>query len=160
MKLNWNHERWRTRDRLLEYDFSIVPAQPHSAGLSMVYPWENTTLTLLSYQLYEIAKTNGFFGTFETFLSRFGSNDGLIVKGTIDTFPVPGDSTNLYMDSETGIVYYFKSTDETVLPDIAAAIGAVIVGSEGTTTYLYIPIRALLIDDTILNCGDAAEYID
>lgn len=160
MKLNWNFERWRTRDRLLDYDFSIVPAAPHTAGLSMVYPWENTALSMLSYQLYEIAKNNGFFGDLETFLARFGSNDGHIVEGTIETFPVPGNTTDLYLDVETGIVYYFKSTDGTVLPDAAAIIGAEIVGSEGTTTYLYIPIRALLIEDTILDCGTAAEYID
>ena len=158
--MNWNYERWRTRDRLLEYDFSIVPPAPHSAGLSMIYPWETNFLSLLSYQLYEIAKDNGFFGSLETFLSRFGSNDGFIIKGTIATFPVPGDSTNLYLDIETGIVYYFKATDRPVLSDIAMAIGAEIVGHEDVITYLYIPIRALLIEDTILDCGDAAKYID
>jgi len=40
-------ERWRTRDRLLEYDESIMPLRPHSAGLSMIYPWENVTLLTL-----------------------------------------------------------------------------------------------------------------
>jgi len=37
-------ERWRTRDRLLEYDISIMPARPRTAGLAMVYPWENNLL--------------------------------------------------------------------------------------------------------------------
>jgi len=34
-------ERRRTRDRLLEYD---MLARPHTAGLAMVYPWENNLL--------------------------------------------------------------------------------------------------------------------
>ena len=126
----------------------------------MVYPWEKAQLSILSYQLYEIAKDNGFFGTLETFLARFGSNDGHIVEGTIETFPVPGNTTSLYLDVETGIVYYFKETNLPVLADVAEDLGAVIVGNEGAITYLYIPIRALLIENTLLDCGTAAEYID
>lgn len=163
----WNRERKRTRDRLLEYDFCIVPPHPHSAGLPMVYPWENTNLSMLSYQLFYLAQKAGFTGTEEEFFARFGNNDGHVIKGTLSTFPQIGDTRNLYLDEETGIVYYFKQTSYPVIVEVAARVGVAIVGkslvgvdnTEVWMTNLYIPIRALLIEDTILDCGDAAEFI-
>jgi len=56
MKLDWNRERYRTRDLLLEYDTAIMPARPRTAGLAMVYPWENLTLSTLKAQIIEIAR--------------------------------------------------------------------------------------------------------
>lgn len=53
--LNWNKERFRTRDRLLEYDSMIMPLMPHSAGLSVVYPWEDILFSGLAHQLFLIA---------------------------------------------------------------------------------------------------------
>jgi len=83
MKIDWNYERYRTRDLLLEYDATImpphpragglamiypwgsdifdnivdmhIPSRPHTTTLSMVYPWENTSLSILNHQLYLIA---------------------------------------------------------------------------------------------------------
>ena len=159
---NWNYERWRTRDRLLEYDFNIVPPHPHSAGLPFVYPWEHIQSLTIQKEIFEIAKSNGYDGTEEHLWNVF-STDGLLITGTIDTFPIPGDINNLYFDTETGIIYYFKITSNTINEEVVARVGAAIVGISRVNgedvTYLYIPIKALLIEDTILNCGDAAEYI-
>lgn len=123
---NWNKERWRTRDRLLDYDSSIMPPHPYNGDIALpvVYPWENVTLSVLSHQLYEIALQNGFSGTEENFLKKFsnGSNEKEIIVGTIATFPENGQEDYLYLDRETGILYYFSD--------------------------VYLPIRSLLIEDT------------
>lgn len=152
---NWNYERWRTRDRLLEYDFNIYPALPHSAGLSMVYPWENIALANLNKQIIEIARNHGYNGDDETFWERFVS--GGVYFGTLSTFPVPGDENNLYLDTDTDILYYFKFTTNELDFNSIARIGVAIVGTsivmdtEDIIKYLYIPIRALPIENFILN---------
>lgn len=46
-KLDWNYERYRTRDRLIEYDFDLIAPFPHSAGLPIIYPWENVFIEQL-----------------------------------------------------------------------------------------------------------------
>ena len=159
-------ERWRTRDRLLEYDLSIMPLKPHSAGLSMVYPWENQSLLFTSYQLYEIAKNYGFPGTVDEFFSKFSLYGGNIIRGTVNTFPIPGNENNLYFDEENEILYYFSIKNMKILSETAARIGAAIVGysvvkdTQEIITYLYIPVKASLVADTILDSGDASEYID
>ena len=177
----WNKERKRTRDRLIEYDFNLVPPHPHSAGipfifpieseglnplppfggnatsLPFVYPWEQIQIHMLERDIFIIAQNNGYEGTAEQLWQIF-SRDGWVVKGTIDTFPLPGNPNNLYLDAETGILYYFKTSD-TVNYENAESAGAVIHEIDANTFYLYIPVRALLIEDTILNCGDASEYI-
>ena len=153
----WNKERKRTRDRLLEYDFNIVPPHPHSAGLSIVYPWENMQLYQLEYQIYTLAQNNGYNGTMEDLWNVF-SKYGYIISGTISTFPLPGDTKNIYFDTETGIIYYFKIS-ETINNEALESTGAVATAANDGTFYVYIPVRALLIEDTILNCGDASEYI-
>ena len=196
MKMNqrdWNYERYRTRDRLIEYDGAIMPLYPHSGGIAVpyprededilltvpdiiaqaqlktIYPWENYQLNILSHQLYMIAQDNGFNGTEHQFLTKFGNigapTENTVIVGTLATFPLPGEESVLYLDKETGILYYFKSTTHTVYTEIAAKIGAAIVGqsviedTQEIVTYLYIPVRALLIENTILDCGDASEYI-
>lgn len=160
-------ERWRTRDLLLEYDMNILPPRPRAAGISMVYPWEATDLALLAQQVYEIAKRNGFVGEQDEFWSHF-NNSGTIYRGkTIDDFPTIGMENTLYFDEETEILYYFKSTRQQVNADIAARIDIAIVGTaeidnDGTTetvTYMYVPVRAMPIENLIYNCGDASEYI-
>lgn len=188
-KLNWNKERWRTRDRLLEYDFSIVPAYPHSGGIAvpypqeseripisipylanvdlpMIYPWENIALSVLSHQLYLIAVDNGYTGTETEFLVRFANGDGdsgdsekEVIIGTLTTFPMPGAIDKLYLDRETGILYYFKATNLPVNEQAAEDMGIVITETHGNVTYLYIPVRALPIENLIYNCGDASDYI-
>jgi hypothetical protein len=37
--LDWNYERYRTRDLLLEYNTNIMPPHPRAGGISVVYPW-------------------------------------------------------------------------------------------------------------------------
>lgn len=156
--IDWNHERHRTRDRLLRpYPLSYYP---HPIQLPYAYPWEDISLSILGDRLYELASQNGFSGTSQEFIEKFSTQSGQIIRGTIATFPVPGSDVNFYFDTETEILYYFKATDEPVNPNIVDAIGGTIVGTEGSTTYIYIPVRAMPLENIIWNCGSAAEFID
>ena len=169
----WNRERKRTRDRLLEYDFSLVPPHPHSAGIPFVYPtqdmnlqpftdelpnvypWEEIHTELMEEEIYKVAKKNGFSGTAE----ELWNMGGCVMQGTLGTFPEDGDPNNLYLDGQTGILYYFKIVSAPINNTAANAAGARIIESNNEI-HLYIPVRSYLIENTILNCGDAAEYID
>lgn len=154
-------ERRRTRDLLLDYASSILPIMPRrSAGLSIIYPWGNTTISVLSRQIYEIAQANGFTGTEDEFWQRFAQADKEFYVGSIDTFPVPGVEDNLYLDNETGILYYFRIAPWPINEDVANHVGAIIVDRTEENCFIYIPVRALLIEDTILDCGSAADYIE
>jgi hypothetical protein len=156
-------ERKKTRDLLLEYDAAVLPPHPRAAGLKMIYPWENINNSILKNQIYQIAVDNGYVGVPEDFWSKFTT--GLLIHGTITTFPVPGNEDNLYLDDETGILYYFKEVDTEVNTDMIARIGAAIVGQsringdEEKSIFLYIPVRAMPIEDLIYDCGDASDYI-
>lgn len=154
--LNWNHERWRTRDRLIEYDFNIVPPHPHTAGipfiypledmnlspmiplmenspeLPVIYPWEDTSMSLLVIQLYNFASESGYTGTIENFREHFGyylTSGGIQI--IFDNFPATGDHQHLYFDTNSEILYCWDDR-------------------EG-----YTPVNAMLIANTILNCGDS-----
>ena len=59
----WNRERKKTRDRLLDYDASIMPIMPSTASLPYIYPWENITLSILSNQIFKVAQLNGYTGS-------------------------------------------------------------------------------------------------
>lgn len=156
--LNWNFERWRTRDRLLNHTFNIIPAQPTIANLPYIFPWENQSLSTLSRQILEIAKKNGFCGSEKELWSYFSS--GHFIIGTIDTFPTYGDPNCLYLDKETGILYYFQDVPTSILPELFARIDFARIGYNTTgSTYLYIPAKTIPIDNLIYNSGDAAEYI-
>lgn len=157
--IDWNYERYRTRDRL-RAPTQPIPYYPHNINLPYVYPWEDASLAILSEKLYQIALQNGFIGSSSDFLERFSSNNGQIVRGTIATFPVPGSDVDFYFDEETEIFYYFKATDTPINVEAAGALGATIVGTNGSITYLYIPVRAMPLENIIWNCGDAAEFID
>jgi len=156
---NWNHERWRTRDLLLEYDTSIMPPHPRAGGLnlvypwgsayyenvvdtfvpttthtttlSMIYPWENTSLNILNHQLYLVAVMNGFEGTEEDFKDLFTSFVGArsIMFATYEAFPETGIAEKLYFDLNTKILYYWDNE--------------------------YIPVNAMLIAETRLDGGEA-----
>lgn len=154
--MNWNFERWRTRDRLLEYDSSIVPPAPHSAGLSMVYPWEQSALNQLGFQIWTLAQQHGFDGTQDDLWEKFNSTS--IITDILENFPIPGDTKTLYLDIETDILYYFKEFPTSTSQALLESIGAEIVGTsqDNNYYYCYLPIRALLIENTILNCGNAA----
>ena len=129
--LDWNHERHRTRDLLLEYDISIMPARPRAAGLTIVYPWENSLLQLLGKQLYNIAANSGFSGTEEDFNSHFGEylNSKQIIFSTYNAFPQVGEIDKLYFDQTDKILYYWNNE--------------------------YIPVNAMLIANTTLEGGGA-----
>lgn len=131
--LDWNRERYRTRDRLLEYDYSIYPQVPHTAGLAVVYPWENIATANLMRQLYKSAADSGFIGTEDEFLNNFGKmlQNKQIIFGTIDTFEPQDDNTILYYDIDDNILYYYNEE--------------------------FIPINALLIENTIINGGNAPQ---
>lgn len=144
-------ERRRTRDRLLEYDTSIIPLHPITTGLAMVYPWEDLSLSSLARQFFTIVRANGYSGTEEDFWARFSQDS--IVYGTVNTFPIPGNENTLYLDRETEILYYFKETEKPIDIEHAQNADAIIVGEN----YLYIPVRALLIEDTIINDGTLTE---
>lgn len=156
-----NTERWRTRDLLLEYDRAIMPPRPRAAGLgsiytwldanqapqgeadvppdptgqhaNTVYPWENTSLIILSNQLYTLAANSGYTGTSQEFYRYFGAylerNRQEILFETYDNFPQRGSQNMLYFDLDNKILYYWDSE--------------------------YIPVNAMLIANTILDGGDA-----
>lgn len=134
MQRDWNYERYRTRDRLLEYDPHIMPLCPHSAGLAMIYPWENNNLTMLAHQLYLFAANSGYSGTENEFINNFGTyfTNMQIVFSTLEDFPEEGNQEKLYFDIDTKILYHWNEDE-------------------------YEPINAMLIVDTILNGGDATN---
>ena len=156
-KLDWNRERYRTRDRLLDYTLNLYPIIQPIAEMPYIYPWENIQLGILSKQILELAKQNGYTGDEQLLWERF--SEGTIVTGTLNTFPIPGDEKKLYLDTETTILYYFKFTTNELDFNLIARIGGAIVGTSiiGDTVdiikYLYLPIHALPIENTILNNG-------
>ena len=131
MKIDWNYERYRTRDRLLEYDVNIIPPRPHSGGLPVIYPWEGTSMAILMNQLYNLAATSGYDGTAEEFGTNFGKffSTKHIIFDTTENFPDEGDRDKLYFATDTNILYYFDNE--------------------------YIPVNAMLIANTIINGGEA-----
>jgi len=151
---NWNYERFRTSIRLLDYDETIVPPHPHSAGLAMVYPieedaipmpilsipnttipvvypWENTALATLASQLYQLAIMGGFTGTSDDFLQHFANfvSDKQIIFDTFENFPQYGREDKLYFDTNENILYYWEED--------------------------YIPVNAMLIAGTTIIGGGA-----
>jgi hypothetical protein len=98
----WNKERKRPRDRLLDYDATIVPPIPHTGGIPIVPSPIETDL--FENIVWNIAQSQGFEGTEHDFWTYN------LIKGTIDTFPIEGNSSNLYLDINTGILYYFEET--------------------------------------------------
>ena len=157
--IDWNYERYRTRDLLLEYDTNIMPPHPRAGGisvvypwgssvwdnvvdmsipntphtttLSMIYPWENTSLNILSHQLFLLAVMNGFNGTEEDFKELFTSYVGArsIMFAKYSDFPEVGTDSKLYFDLEEKILYYWDND--------------------------YLPMNAMLIAETTLEGGGA-----
>ena len=159
--LDWNKERYRTRDLLLEYDAQIVPLKPHTAGLAMIYPWENLSLSVLKSQIFQIALNCGYIGEESEFWENFVSPTGGINTGTIETFPTPGRENELYLDTETEILYYFREADNnSINVEELTLAGAEIIYGENDKVYLYIPVRARPIEPLLLNCGSSTELID
>jgi len=156
-----NSNRRATRDLLLEYDSNIMPPHPRAAGLNyvynwldsnaapdetygvlpmpttsemhMIYPWENTNLSILSSQLYALAANSGYTGTQQQFNTYFGyyleHSDKEILFDTFGNFPQVGSANMLYFDLNDKILYYWDNE--------------------------YIPANAMLIANTILEGGEA-----
>lgn len=151
-------ERQRTRDLLLEYNRNIIPPRPRAAGLgniyswgstpldnlngeeppipdqiniSVLYPWENTSLSIFSNQLYKVAIINGFVGTEREFIDRFINyvSDKQIIFENYSSFPQYGSRSKLYFDLDEKILYYWDTE--------------------------YIPVNAMLIANTMINGGEA-----
>ena len=130
-RLNWNKERFRTRDLLLEYNLDILPIQPSQENSVITYPWENIQLATIEKQLYQIAKNSGFNGTENDFLLNFGryiSNRSIIYDIYIN-FPEIGETDKLYFDLDEKILYYWNNG--------------------------YYPVETILITNTILEGGEA-----
>lgn len=141
--------RQLTRDLLLSYDFSIVPPHPIYAGLNYVYPWENISLMSFSKQFLQLAVLNGFSGNEKELWEHF--EGGIILYSNIIDFPEIGNEKNLYLDSNSNIIYCFNFLS----PESAVNIeekGGIITGhsQDETIFYAYLPLRTLLIEDTIL----------
>ena len=164
MRLDWNRQRYRTRDRL--YNVQGLDGLPTflEPTIAPIPLYSNSHLNLLEKEIFEIARQNGFMGDNNSFWQKFSAGNVHVLPTILD-FPIQGIIGDLYLDQETDILYYFKSTTQIVYSDQAARIGAAIVGTHiiqnttTTITYLYIPVRALPIENLIYDCGDAAEYI-
>lgn len=130
-KLDWNRERYRTRDLLLEYDYSIMPVRPRAAGLAMVYPWESTGLRILNHQFYQMAVANGYLGTEDEFKDVFNNyvSKYNVIFGKYNDFPQVGDKDKLYFDVEEKALYYWDND--------------------------YLLVNAMLVANTILEGGGA-----
>lgn len=150
--IDWNYERYRTRDLLLDKELENNFYIPKINNIPINLSYQS----YLSYQLYQLAIKYGFVGTEQEFLENFGNNNGKIIHGTLRTFPKIGDPKNFYFDEETAILYYFKVVNAYVYPEDAARIEAAIVGYSTiaelqlTETYIYIPVRAASLEDSLL----------
>lgn len=131
-------ERKRTRDLLLDYDSTGICRipRPRTAGLAMVYPWENIALSTLLKQLYVLAADSGFSGTEQEFSEKFGSyfEGKQIIYANYDSFPEEGETDKFYFDLTDKILYYWDNE--------------------------YIPVNAMLIAGTILNAGDSSYDLE
>lgn len=100
--------RAQTRDRLLSCNcHSPLPT-----------PVGGFSLSVFSDMMYQVAVNNGFVGTKDSFESSFveslnGSTEaanGIIVqKGSPNDFPEVGVENGIYIDSSTGLIYYWKN---------------------------------------------------
>lgn len=128
------YERARTRDLLLEYDKHIMPPHPHSAGLAIIYPWENISINMIAQEIYALARSSGYNDSFLEFQSHFGAflGEKPIISATYSNFPETGELNKLYFDTIEKILYCWNNST-------------------------YVPVNALLITDTILDSGGAPE---
>lgn len=125
-------ERRRTRDLLLEYDAAIMPPRPRTAGLSMVYPWEDLALATFKQQLYQVLGDNGLNWSEEKLdeILEAIKNNRQILYAHYNNFPARGETEMLYFDLDDKVLYYWENNK-------------------------YTPINTLLIAETILQGGGA-----
>ena len=122
----WNRERKRTRDRLLDYYIT-----PNQMDTNLMYPWSNISPSMLFTSLYQLAQKNGFNGTEEEFKKFYFNRE--IVTGTLDTFEIPGDSNKLYLDTDTGILYFFTTELQDGFIPARAEMGSYYIAMRATT---------------------------
>jgi hypothetical protein len=148
---NMNTERWKTRDLLENNPSNGIPF----SNIKTIYPWENLQLNILSQQIYEIAKMNGYNDSEENFFKKF--SQGSVIVDSINNFPLFGEKNTLYLDKDTNILYYFISTENIISQELANILNIRIIPPEElnleNTTNLYIPIKAMPIENLILG-GD------
>lgn len=130
-------DRRKTRDLLLEYDPAIMPLKPRQAGLSIIYPWENQSMTVFAKQLFQFAADSGFDGDENDFITNFGKflSSKSVIYANFTDFPEEGEAAKLYFALDEKILYYWDNME-------------------------YKPVKATLIDNTIIYSGDASEYYD
>lgn len=99
---DWNQERRKTRNRLLEYGYGIPAPIPITTEES---------LESLSHKLYLIAKNNGFTEAEEDFIKLFSGtmNNKQVLFASFSTFPQMGDQNVLYFDIDEKILYYWNN---------------------------------------------------
>ena len=148
-------ERWKTRD-LLDNQTQIATGG-FISSIESVYPWEELQQTQLEEMLYNIAKNNGYTGSIEDFGKHYASifAGGSVVKGSIEDFPFEGDAQNLYLDSKSDILYYYKVASQ-VNMELVNYVAAKVAGIDDEGNYhLYIPIKAAIIENLIITGGGA-----
>ena len=125
--LDMNEERWRTRDLLQQ----AQNAATNFGSLSSVYPWENIQLSALAQQLYKIAADNGYSGTQEEFVRKFGNftEDWQIEVMPFEQFPDTGSKDKLYLDDNSNNLYRWNG-EEYLLINSNFISGVIIQGGE------------------------------
>ena len=125
--LDMNEERWRTRDLLQK----AQNATTNFGSLSSVYPWENIQLSALAQQLYKIAADNGYSGTQEEFVRKFGNftEDWQIEVMPFEQFPDTGSKDKLYLDDNSNNLYRWNG-EEYLLINSNFISGVIIQGGE------------------------------
>ena len=122
-------------------------------SIQTVYPWQNIQNSQLAKQIFNIAKMYGNEDTTkEEFWTSISKKE--IIIDTIDNFPSIGDENTLYFDKISGILYYFISTADIIYTELAEAVGARIEQDEEHITYLYIPIKAMPMENLIIGGGE------
>lgn len=125
--LDMNEERWRTRDLLQKAQNTAT----NFGSLSSVYPWENIQLSALAQQLYKIAADNGYSGTQEEFVRKFGNftEDWQIEVMPFEQFPDTGSKDKLYLDDNSNNLYRWNG-EEYLLINSNFISGVIIQGGE------------------------------
>ena len=125
--LDMNEERWRTRDLLQK----AQNAATNFGSLGSVYPWENIQLSALAQQLYKIAADNGYSGTQEEFVRKFGNftEDWQIEVMPFEQFPDTGSKDKLYLDDNSNNLYRWNG-EEYLLINSNFISGVIIQGGE------------------------------
>ena len=152
--LDMDKDRWATAQLTLNTNNYQA-----ANNIQTVYPWENAQLTILAQQIYKIAQNAGYTEDIQSFYNQF--NEGTVIITNLEDLPPIGNSNKLYLDKSSGILYYFISTDKVIYNELASAIGAVIINSiendSQIITNLYIPVKAMPIENLIINGGELNE---